>query len=137
MNQEKFILVYNDSIGDISIFSLEEWKEVIEISLYFREAVFYANSLSDYEYSNKKEFIDSAYFFYHSDFCKYATPLELEWKIINFSDYCQQKELELPNKLRNWLENSPIKQKLMIIKQEGIIVDKWKLEEKNSKYLNT
>jgi len=130
--QDKYILVYSEPMGDISIFSLEEWKKVIEISLYFRQAVYYANSLSDYEYRNKKELVEMAYFLYYSDYCKYATPLDLEWKIID-----NTLELELPNKLRNWLENSPIEQKLMIIKQEGIRVDNWKLEEEYSKYFNT
>jgi hypothetical protein len=136
---EKYVLVFSDRIRDTSIFTISEWKYLIEISLYFESAVRLANRLSDSEYSsynNKdKEFIDAAYFFYYCDYCHYETPKELQWIYLKCIDFRIQDQL-FSNKLRDWLHdnNQKIDEYLAIIKQYGIKVEQYRLDEELSRF---
>jgi hypothetical protein len=135
-SDENYVLVFSDPIlkeRDTSIFTINEWKYLIEISLYFESAVRLANRLSDSEYicdNKNKQFIDAAYFFYYCDYCHYETPKELQWIYLKCINFRVQDQL-VSNKLRDWLHdnNQKIDEYLAIIKQYGIKVEQYRLNE--------
>lgn len=77
----------NNEQSDVSIFEIEEWEKLLDISKVFEEAVSYVNGVSDNTYihldKNLKSYI---YFLYHSPFCHYKGFNDLEYETTKLED---------------------------------------------------
>ena len=64
---------------DVSIFEIEDWENLLEISKVFKEAVSYVNGVSDNSYKYLDNNLKSyTYFLYNSPFCESFNDLEYE-----------------------------------------------------------
>jgi len=78
---------YNDKKIDVSIFEIEDWENLLEISKVFEEAVSYVNGVSDNSYKYlDKNLTSYAYFLYHSPFCHYESFNDLEYETTKLDD---------------------------------------------------
>ena len=77
---------YNDKI-DVSIFEIEDWENLLEISKVFKEAVSYVNSVSDNSYKYLDNNLKSyTYFLYNSPFSHYESFNDLEYETTKLED---------------------------------------------------
>ena len=78
---------YNDKKLDVSIFEIEDWKNLLEISKVFKEAVSYVNGVSDNSYKYLDNNLKSyTYFLYNSPFCHYESFNDLEYETTKLED---------------------------------------------------
>ena len=78
---------YNDKKLDVSIFEIEDWEKLIEISKVFKDAVSYVNGVSDNSYKYLDNKLKSyTYFLYNSPFCHYESFNDLEYEITKLED---------------------------------------------------
>ena len=81
-----------------SVFEVEEWKKLLEISKGFEEAVRNLNYETDDNYVGiDKELIKSSYFLYYSPYCHYED--------FNHLDYDTNKIEDIYEKVFNFVEN--------------------------------
>jgi len=89
---------YDNKEKDISVFEVEEWKKLLEISKVFEEAVRILNyDTNDNYVKNDKEVIKSSYFLYYSPYCHYED--------FNHLDYDTNKIEDIYEKVFNFVEN--------------------------------
>lgn len=127
---------------DLSVFTIDEWKYLIKISMYFRKAFIIVCewSVDVCRYQLDKNFVESTKLFHYCDFCIYSTPMDTNYKLIMYeSELYNEITYEYQdvnergrtfNKFREWLcKNS---QKIMkcfeTIQQFGIQIQEWDLE---------
>ena len=78
---------YNDKKLDVSIFEIEDWENLVEISNVFKEAVSYVNAISDNSYKYLDNNLKSyTYFLYNSPFCHYESFNDLEYETTKLED---------------------------------------------------
>ena len=90
-NKEYTYVITNDYNNneqlDVSIFEIEEWEKLLEISKVFEEAVSYINGVSDNTYIHLDKNLKSyTYFLYHSPFCHYKGFNDLEYETRKLED---------------------------------------------------
>lgn len=90
-NKEYTYVITNDYNNneqlDVSIFEIEEWEKLLEISKVFEEAVSYINGVSDNTYIHLDKNLKSyTYFLYHSPFCHYKGFNDLEYETTKLED---------------------------------------------------
>jgi hypothetical protein len=104
----------DNGITDISIFEVNEWNELLEISLVFENAVFGLNNTSNIGYiGTLRDYRNSAYFLYYSNFCRYQGFTKLEHIIGTKQDlhevifkYVENNEIVTYNSLRYWITDN-------------------------------
>lgn len=78
---------YNDKKLDVSIFEIEDWENLLEISKVFEEEVSYVNGVSDNSYKYLDNNLKSyTYFLYNSPFCHYESFNDLEYETTKLDD---------------------------------------------------
>ena len=90
-NKEYTYVITNDYNNneqlDVSIFEIEEWEKLLEISKVFEEAVSYIIGVSDNTYIHLDKNLKSyTYFLYHSPFCHYKGFNDLEYETTKLED---------------------------------------------------
>lgn len=125
-NDEYYFIItkkenYNMSLNliDISIFEIDEWKNILNMSMIFNESIRYASHDSDYSYNLiDKEKKDAMYFLYYNcEFCNGNNKfIDLYNEIGNKSDYYELLETTIKkqkdnekitiNQFRLWIANN-------------------------------
>lgn len=114
-NKEYTYVITNDYNNneelDVSIFEIEEWEKLLEISKVFEEAVSYVNEVSDNTYIHLDKNLKSyTYFLYHSPFCHYESFNDLEYETTKLEDiyevvfHCVESGEKITiNEFRKWI----------------------------------
>ena len=109
-NEEYYFIItekehYDMSLNliDISIFEINEWKNILHMSNKFNETIRYASQDSDYSYNlidnEKKDAMNFLY--YNCEFCKYNKFNDLYNEIGNKTDYYKLLESTIINQKEN------------------------------------
>ena len=89
---------------DISIFDIDEWKNILNMSIKFDESIRFASQDSDYSYNLiDKEYKDAMYFFYYNcEFCNGNNKFtDLYYEIGDKSAYYKLLESKIKNQKDN------------------------------------
>jgi hypothetical protein len=112
-NEEYYFIItekenynYNMSLNliDISIFEINEWKNILNMSMKFDNAIRFAAQASDYSYNliDKEQKNAMYYLYYNCEFCNGNNKFtDLYNKIGNKSDYYELLESKIKNQKDN------------------------------------
>ena len=108
-NEEYYFIItekenYNMSLIDISIFEINEWKNILNMSIKFDDAIRFAAQASDYSYNliDKEQKNAMYYLYYNCEFCNGNNKFtDLYNNIGNKSDYYELLESKIKNQKDN------------------------------------
>ena len=112
-NEEYYFIItkkenynYNMSLNliDISIFEINEWKNILNMSMKFDDAIRFVAQASDYSYNliDKEQKNAMYYLYYNCEFCNGNNKFtDLYNKIGNKSDYYELLESKIKNQKDN------------------------------------
>ena len=104
----------NDQL-DVSIFEIEEWMHLTEISKVFEKTVVNLNMETDNVHKNIDQALkDSGYYLYYSPFCHYQGFNDLEYETLKIYDIYElifnlvkeRKETITINEFRKWIKEN-------------------------------
>jgi len=104
-NEYTYVITSND----ISIFEVEEWENLLQISKVFEGAVTDISDESDYGYGYIDDTLKSyAHYLYYSPFCHYSNFSSLEWGTTTLDDvYNRQfREKLTVHEFRKWISKN-------------------------------
>jgi hypothetical protein len=104
----------NNNQLDVSIFEIEEWRQLTKISKVFEESVLNLSRETDNIYKNINQTLkNSVYYLYYSPFSRYCGFNDLQYETLEINDIyelvflvIERKEATTINKFRKWIKEN-------------------------------